>query len=395
MVRIRSTIESIATTSNTFDRLAVGRPVRTQVTNQPTLMIDSDPRQPGSGCVGVHNLDPDLIASLGKRPQAGQLLKSILRVRVVGSGVLGDEDLPDVFGRYQVLEGGLRFIPHFPFESGIHYLASFDPRPLGRPELSEALTLEFSFPKEMSAAPTYVQHVFPSSNSLPENLLRFYVCFSNSMQRGRAEEHIRLLGPDGRPAPDALYRPPVELWDRSMRHLTVLLDPGRLKRGVGPNRELGPPLKAGLEYTLAVGSGMIDIFGRPILEACYKRFRVTEAVREHVAVEQWMVVPPAAKSRQPLALIFPRPLDWALLPQTISVAGEQSIDGRVAIDRYERRWSFTPTSPWAVGSYYVRVESHLEDVCGNSVFASFDGPVGSDKDCVGGVTNRTFSFRLV
>jgi hypothetical protein len=365
------------------------------MTDRPTLIIDSDPRQPRSGCVGVHNLDPDLIASLGRRPQAGQLLKSILRVRVIGSGVLGDEDLPDVFGRYQVLEGGLRFIPHFPFESGIHYRANFDPRPLGRPELSEVLTLEFSFPKEISAARTSVQNVFPSSNSLPENLLRFYVCFSNSMQRGRAEEHIRLLGPDGRPVPDILYRPPVELWDRSMRHLTILLDPGRLKRGVGPNRELGPPLKASLEYTLAIGSGMIDIFGRPLREACYKRFRVTEAVREHVTVEQWMVVPPRTKSRQPLALIFPRPLDWALLPQTISVAGEQSIDGRVVVDRCERRWSFTPTSPWAVGSYHVRVESHLEDVCGNSVLASFDRPVRSYKDCSEGVVNRTLSFDLV
>ena len=142
-------------------------------------------------------------------------------------------------------EDGIRFIPHFPFESGIRYRASFDPRPLGRPELSEVLTLEFSLPRETGAVRTEVKHVFPSSDSLPENLLRFYVCFSNPMQRGRAEEHIRLLGPDGQPAPDVLYRPPVELWDRSMRHLTILLDPGRLKRGVGPNRELGPPLKGG------------------------------------------------------------------------------------------------------------------------------------------------------
>jgi hypothetical protein len=365
------------------------------VTNRPTLMIDSDPRQPGSGCVSLHNLDPDLIASLSGHTQASHFLKSILQVRVVGPGAPGDEDLPDVFGRYQVMEGGLRFMPHFPFESGIHYRATFDPRPLGRPALSEALTLEFSFPKETSAAPAHVGHVFPSSNSLPENLLRFYLCFSDSMQRGQAEEHIQLLGPDGRPAPDTLYRSPVELWDRSMRHLTVLLDPGRLKRGVGPNRELGPPLKAGLEYTLTVGSGMIDTYGRPLREAFYKRFRVTEAVREHVAVERWMVVPPASRSREPLVLVFPRPLDWALLSQTVSVvAGEQPIDGGAVIDQCERRWSFTPTAPWAVGSYQVRVESNLEDVCGNSVIAPFDRPIRACGDCVDGVANRTLSFHL-
>src|ERR1700741_2432210 len=107
--------------------------------------------------------------------------------------------------------------------------------------------------QQKGPAVTEVTHIFPLSDVLPENLLRFYVCFSNSMQRGRASEDISLLDSDGQPVADALYRPPCELWDRRMQHLTVLLDPGRLKRWVGPNRELGPPLKAGQAYTLAVG----------------------------------------------------------------------------------------------------------------------------------------------
>jgi hypothetical protein len=224
----------------------------------------------------------------------------------------------------------------------------------------------------MSAVRTQVKHVFPSSDALPENLLRLYVCFSNPMQRGRAEEHITLLGPDGRPAPDTLYRSPVELWDRSMRHLTILLDPGRLKRGVGPNRELGPPLKAGQKYTLAIDAGMVDLSGRPLREGFYKSFHVAEAVREPIAVEQWSILPPATKSHQPLALIFPRPLDWALLWYTIIIASEggQPIDGRIAIDQGERRWSFIPTSPWTAGSYYVHIASSLEDVCGNSLLTN-------------------------
>ena len=86
-----------------------------------------------------------------------------------------------------------------------------------------------------------------------------------------------------------------------MRHLTILLDPGRLKRGVGPNRELGPPLKVGHEHKLAIGSGLIDFSGRPLREGFYKPFRVSAAVRDRIAVEQWKIVPPA--------LMFPRPLD--------------------------------------------------------------------------------------
>jgi hypothetical protein len=122
------------------------------------------------------------------------------------------------------------------------------------------------------------------------------------MQRGCAQEHVILLDADGRPAPDVLYRPPVELWDGSMRHLTILLDPGRLKRGVGPNKALGPPLKAGLRYTVAVGSGMLDSSGRPLRASFSKPFRVTEAVREAIAVEGWQVFSPKPESREPLEL---------------------------------------------------------------------------------------------
>jgi hypothetical protein len=371
-------------------------PVNAPLTNQPSLIFDADPRQPAAGGVGVYALDPDLMGSLGRYQQSGGRLQSILRVTVVRTGGRTGDDIPAVFGRYRVLEDGVRFTPHFPFERGLSYRASFDPRPLGHSKSSEALTLEFSLRREESVSPTEVTHIFPSSDGLPENLLRFYACFANSMQRGRAEAEISLLGPDGEPAPDVLYRAPVELWDRNMRCLTILLDPGRLKRGVGPNRELGPPLKTGEVYTLTVGRGMTDSSGRQLPETVYKRFRVTDAVREPIALEQWKIVPPETDSRQPLTLMFPRPLDWALLSQKITIAStcEQPIEGEVAIDRCERRWSFTPALPWAAGSYHVRVASCLEDVCGNSVIAAFDRPLGSGSDFAYEVTSRSIPLYL-
>ncbi len=376
---------------------AKGETVNTQVTGQPTVMVDSDPGQSGVVGLTVCGLDPDLMISLGGHTRAGGSLQSLLRVSVVQTRATSDDNLPDIFGRYQVLENRLRFTPLFPFERGLSYRASFDPRPLGRPEFSQVLTLEFSLPKAPSALATAVQHIFPSSDCLPENLLRFYVCFSNSMQRGRAEAEIALLRPDGEQAPDVLYRAPVELWGRSMKCLTILLDPGRLKRGVGPNRELGPPLKAGQDYTLAVGSGMLDLSGRRLRETFCKRFRVTQAVREHSPVEQWKIVPPETKSRQALVLMFPSPLDWALLLHSITISStdEQSIDGRIVIDQCEKRWSFTPTLPWAAGSYHVRVASSLEDVCGNSVTAPFDRPLRSGSDLPQQSAIRSIAFHPV
>jgi hypothetical protein len=368
-----------------------------QAKSQPTLRADSDPHKAGFVGVTVSGLDSRLMASLDKYTLAGGQLHSMLRVNVARAGARSGDNLPDIAGHYQIVKGGLRFIPHFPFERGLPYRASFDPRRLGLPEISEVLDLEFSLPKSLNTLPTKVQHIFPSGDCLPENLLRFCVGFSHSMQRGRAEAEIALLGPDGQPASDVLYRAPVELWDRKMRYLTILLDPGRLKRGVGPNRELGAPLKAGQEYRLAVGAGMLDLDGRRLTETVYKRFRVTEAVRQRIAVEQWKVAPPVSRSRDPLMLLFERPLDWASLAHTITVASSdgQSIDGRIMIDQCERRWSFTPPSPWEPGSYQVCITSSLEDVCGNSILAAFDRPLRTGSDLSYEVATRSIAFHLV
>ena len=364
--------------------------------DQPTLRFNSDPGKPESGSVSLRGFDPTLFAVVEENTRAGDVWKSLFRVSVVQAGPPEGDGLPDVSGRYQVRGDELRFVPHFPFERGVSYRARFDPWPLGGRQPLEALTLDFSLPKEQNAAPVQVSDIFPSGDILPENLLRFYVRFSGPMRRGRVEEQIALLGPDGDPAPDVLYRTPVELWDRGMRHLTVLLDPGRLKRGVGPHVELGPPLRAGQAYTLAVGAGMVDESGQPLRASFHKRFHVTEAVREPVAVERWELVPPPKGSRQPLVLFFPRPLDWAMLFQAITIAsaGGLAIDGNIAVDQGETRWSFMPTLPWAAGDYHVRVAPGLEDVCGNNVAAAFDGPLRSGNELTRPVTNHLLAFHL-
>jgi hypothetical protein len=342
---------------------------------QPTLRVNSDPQ--GSGSVSACFLGPDLVALLASCTRPSDLLKSIFRVTVVQVPSPAGESLPNVSGRYLLFEDEVRFIPHFPFERGVKYRASFDPRSLGALPMTE-LMVEFPIATEQNAPGlTEVTHMFPSGDLLPENLLRFYVCFSNSMQRGRALEEISLLDSDGQLVADALYRPPVELWDRTMRHLTVLLDPGRLKRWVGPNIELGPPLKVGQEYTLEIGSGMIDLYGRPLRERFRKHFLVGHAVRNHISIENWKIQSPVTGSRQALVLMFTTPLDWALLLQTITIesADGSVINGQVVVDQSERRWSFTPSSPWIAGVYHIRVRSSLEDVCGNSITGAFDRPL--------------------
>lgn len=334
--------------------------------DMPALAVELHPG--GAGwCVRARNLGPDLVSHLGKR------VELLLRVRVAKSAP-DDEDVPDISGDYEMSGDGVRFIPHLPFATGVPLRAMLDLCEVRRPGLTGVKILEFSFHAETATSETEVSHIYPSAEVLPENLLRLYIRFSNPMRRGRAEENIEILGPDGRPAPDVLYRSPVELWDRSMTCLTVLLDPGRLKRGLGPNRVLGPPLRAGQRYTLVIYAGMIDRQGNPLRDGFMKSFSVSDPVREPIAIEQWKIGPPAMDSRESLEITFPRPLDWAHLWREVTVVSgtRQTIGGRIDIDPGETRWRFTPYAPWRRGTYSVRVATSLEDICGNTPDRPFD-----------------------
>ena len=353
-----------------------------QVISSPSIIVDSESGEAGSIGVAVHRINPVLMSSVVAHLSAGGQIESILRVTVAQTDAAIAGSVLGVSGRYEFLEGDIRFVPYFPFERGLSYRVTFDPGPHCQFDASAILTLEFSLPQDESALPTQVEHIFPSSDSLPENLLRFYVYFSNTMQRGQVKGEISLLGPDGQPVVDVLYRAPVELWDRTMQVLTILLDPGRLKRGVGPNRELGSPLEVGQEYTLVVGAGMTDLFGRQLGKLMHKRFNVTEAVRQPVLIEHWVIASPTSGSRMQLVITFPTPLDWAMLFNTISIVSSTggTIGGRITIDQSEKRWLFTPSVPWAAGSYYVCVDSALEDSCGNNLTAAFDRPLRAGDD---------------
>ena len=340
-------------------------------------VLRADVGQPGPSMVTVTTLSAAQRAALDQMLRAGRSLVEVFSIRVVQHDLPDDDTLPAIAGRYQLLNDKLHFTPHFPWEPGLSYRANFqlklfdDDAPTGR------TTLQFSLPERNRASCATVERIYPSAHNLPENLLRLYVVFSQPMQRGSVAEHVRLIDPDGEPVQDALYRAPVELWDRSMRVLTVLLDPGRLKRGVGPNRELGPPLAAGRDYSLVVGAGMLAGSGRPLDAPVHKRFSVLHPVREAILPERWDLLAPSAHTHLPLELRFPRSLDWALLHSalTVTTTAGQPLTGRITMDADETRWRFTPTFPWASGAYSLTVHSDLEDISGNSPLAPFDRPL--------------------
>jgi hypothetical protein len=275
----------------------------------------------------------------------------------------GGADSPAMLGSYLVEGGGLVFRPQWPLAPGLHVRAVFHPAGIAPVEAG------FDMPKAAPAAATRIEHVYPSTDALPANTLKLYIYFSAPMLRGEAWQHIRLLDEHGAPVELPFLEIDQELWDPTNTRLTVLFDPGRIKRGLVPLNEVGPNIQEGRSYALSISRDWRDASGSPLAAAFSKPFRVVADEREPVDPAKWRIDAPREGIRDPLIVTFPRPLDYALLQRTIQVSG---VAGKVEVTRGETEWRFTPDAPWKAGSHELIVETSLEDVAGNRVGRPFD-----------------------
>jgi hypothetical protein len=275
-----------------------------------------------------------------------------------------------MLGTYRVHGDSLRFEPQFPLEPGLTYRAEFRAKPNAPP-----LTSSFRLPPRSLTPTTVVTQVYPSGDSVPENLLKFYLHFSAPMQRGGIYEFIQLRDDStGQLVELPFLEIDEELWDTTLTRLTVFIDPGRIKRGVLPLEEIGPSLQAGKSYTLVIRQAWKDSNGAPLKAEFQKSFRVTTPDRTPPDPKQWHVQPPSADSRASLVVTFSKPLDHALALRLLSVvnAAGQVIAGQATLEDHERRWKFTPDKAWPRGAYQLVIQTTLEDLAGNNIGKPFE-----------------------
>lgn len=295
---------------------------------------------------------------------------ALLRVSVASPDAAADR--PPVAGAYEVRRDAIRFTPRFPFDPGRKYDVRFDRMKvtgIDGPTLVDVV----SVPKKDVAPSTVVTAIYPSAGVLPENQLRFYVSFSAPMGMESGLEYIHLLETDGREVKDPFLPVDAEFWTSDRTRYTLFVDPGRVKRGVLPNEQLGPSLVRGRAYTLAVDREWRDAQGLPLKDAYRRAFRVGPPDNRPLDTAAWRITPPAANTRDPLVVGFPEPLDHGLLHRALGVAkGAAAVAGEVAIDQNETRWRFTPRDPWTAGAYRLVVLTILEDLAGNRIGRAFE-----------------------
>ena len=342
---------------------------------EPTLRIIRD-KSGRAVAFEAEGLEAGKLAKLDK-----ESLANLLAVYVMEKGVENlAADLPSLLGEHQVDEDTLRFTPRFPLLAGTRYRAVLRPEVLEGKNVNpkNAVTLDIAIASPKRTDATVVTQIYPSSDKLPENQLRFYLHFSQPMSKGEAYTHLKLLDQNGKAVELPFLELGEELWDASGTRLTLLIDPGRIKRGLKPREDVGPVLEAGHSYTLQVDASWKDASGEPLKAAYSKKFAVEKPVEVGIDTAAWKIEPPAPNSKQPVVVKFSSPLDHALLQRTIVVLNNSGklVTGEIAITHEERQWEFTPEQPWESGEYSLEVDKVLEDSAGNRIGRAFELAAG-------------------
>lgn len=262
-----------------------------------------------------------------------------------------------VAGQYRIEDGSVIFQPAFDLIEEQAYTV----------RSAKGLTA-FTIMSSRDIIVPRVVAIYPSGDLLPANTLRFYIHFSTPMKPHMSASFITLLDADGIADDAAFMAFKQELWSEDRKRLTLLMDPGRIKRGVAQNLSFGPALREGRQYSLVINEGWPDARGAGQIGRHEKQFEVTPALRTLPSPDLWDIRPPKTSTRTPLIIAFDRPFDHALLRAALNVqdTAGRNIRGEVSLHDYETVWQFEPQAPWTQDTLQIVIDARLEDVAGNN-----------------------------
>lgn len=361
-----------------------------------TFTVSEDPHR-----IRVNGLPPRV---LGQSGRASTDLSQALQIFALTNEQQWDSTMLAIDGKLEITGEGVDFIPRHPWLPGVRYHVRLSRGVLagvgqahggGSDAEAEVIDTSFTVRRAERGERGRVTGVYPSADTLPQNLLKFYIHFSQPMTRGEAYRHISILNEDGEKVPDAFLELPQELWDPEARRLTILFDPGRIKRGLQRHNELGVAFQPGRRYTLAVDSTLRDGDGSPLAGSFRKDFVIAQPDRRMPDPETWTITAPEAGSTAPLEVRFDEPMDHALVRRLITLKRNgQEIAGAIELSDAEQVWRFLPDSEWRVGSYELEIGRVVEDLAGNNLISVFDVDLGVEGTQAADSTDEAVTMEI-
>lgn len=257
------------------------------------------------------------------------------------------------------------FKPLIPFTKGQQYGVFLADLKLGDVLIPELLGNE---------ANLSLLEIYPTQDTVPENLLKLFLKFSKPMREGQSLTYLSLIKDGSDTLSGVFLDLQPELWNEDQTMLTVWLDPGRIKRDLIPNLEMGAPLNNSENYTLVVSEDWKGLNGGKLGQNYTKNFIVTSRDSISPDTNEWLLNLPKPDSKIPLQVDFIESLDYSLLNDVFKLKNEddQEISGTWEIGKEEKSILFLPSDNWESGKYKIEIENRLEDLAGNNLKRLFE-----------------------
>ena len=221
--------------------------------------------------------------------------------------------------------------------------------------------------------------IYPTSDTLPENLLRFYVRFSHPMKAINNLKNIRLMDKNNQVVEGVIFNNVHELWDDQQKQLTLIMDPARVKTGLSTHNRLGRALVPGHSYHLVIEK--METVEQDKVKPFKKKFMVVSADTIAPSINLWDIRRPQVGSLDPLQIVFPESVDVMSLFHRLTISNDNGdkLEGTVEIGSNEKQWMFTPLEYWGEGKYTIYINARFADPSGNNLNGLFDHRTGSLK----------------
>ncbi len=216
--------------------------------------------------------------------------------------------------------------------------------------------------------------VFPRADCVPANLLRFHLRFEKPVEVFDVRTDLRLVD-KGAGVEQIVSHPFLDLndglWSADGLTLTVMLHPGRIKKGLISNKNLGSAINPSLTYELQIRGAVVNKTNE---WWTLKSFVTSNPIRNPLELALITIVRPDTGTKQALTVKFDRVVDQLAIENLVALTDQKN--AIVAIDRELSDSSttlrLTPRVDWLPGSYSIHFSNEFEDTCGNRLDGAFE-----------------------
>ncbi len=293
---------------------------------------------------------------------------------LVFKGEIPEDQLPvttSILGKIVKKEKEIHFIPIVPFGWNQKYTVLYN----------HTIT-HFSLPVPENYEFLSVSKIYPTSSRLPSNLLKWYIRFSKPINTAHIYDHIKFVNASGDTLSRVVLRLENALISDNATLLTLWIEPGRQKRDLIPNKQLGPVFNNQENYSLIISKNIKDNKGVSMQKDFIHPFLITDTDRVKLAINTWEINSIEANSRGNLLIKCDEPIDYGSSLNNITIlnSNDQEVTGTWDLLNQEKVIAFKPKEPWKKDSYEVHFDAGIEDLAGNNLYRLFDNELHTISD---------------